>query len=130
MKTIRWLSIIALLQLNTALANNEGMSDGNSLRLTPSKCITLKEGKLCYEDVDVAWNALQKGNYCLFSNKMKSPIKCWKNVKSGHYSFEFRQSHSLEYTLLNMSNQQLMAKQHFSVKWVYKNRPNNSWRLF
>ncbi len=124
------LYILMFVSWNVVFAKDYDDASSNSLVLTPSKCVTLKEGKVCYEDIEVSWHTLQRGNYCLFSSQQTHPLTCWRQARSGQYRFEFKQSHSVLYQLRQMNTNELIAKQRISVKWVYKNRPNSSWRLF
>jgi len=100
------------------------------LQLKPSKCVTLKQGKTCFQDVKVFWSSPQKGDYCLFNAEHKKALKCWHNVQQGGYQFEFESTHSVIYVLNETSNNTRIAQQTLSVKWVYKQRPNQSWRIF
>lgn len=100
------------------------------LKIKPAKCVTLKQGNTCYQDLKVSWKSDSKGKYCFVNVKNTNPVKCWDNVKNGQFEFEFVGLQSTDYILLKMPEKIPVVKQHFSVKWVYKARPNNRWRLF
>ena len=111
------------------LTNSIALAE-NSLSLTPAKCVTLKQGNTCYQDLKVSWQADQLGYYCLFNSQNVEPEKCWKQANKGRVSFEFSGEKSVDYQLLKMPEKLPILQKHFSVKWVYKARPNNRWRLF
>lgn len=105
-------------------------AEQGSLYLEPTKCVTLKEGKTCYQDVIVNWKTNDLGEYCLLQANLPKPLKCWNGVNSGQHKFEFSHSNSTDFYLVSKLDNTRIAKQHFSVKWVYKKRPTLGWRLF
>ena len=111
------------------LSNGIVLAD-SSLNLAPAKCVTLNQGNTCYQELKVTWQADSKGHYCLLNSVKEAPVNCWFNVNKGSYNFEFSGVQSVDYQLVKMPIKAPVAQQHFSVKWVYKARPNNRWRLF
>lgn len=102
----------------------------NELIIKPSKCVTLKRGNTCYQEVVTSWRSDFKSEFCLKAEHQNTPLKCWKNQQQGQYSFEFKSNESVKYQLIKMPENTPLASDQLSVKWVYNKRSHNSWRLF
>lgn len=100
------------------------------LELNPQKCVALKQGNICYQQVKLIWSVLQKGNYCVVEKSQSKELKCWNNASQGSLDFEFAQDKTEQYALIDMDKKQTIAQQKIEVKWVYKNRRNSGWRVF
>lgn len=120
----------SLLFFSVVILFNGTVFADSSLQLKPAKCVTLKQGNTCYQELKLSWQADINGHYCVYNSNRKEPIHCWNNVSKGEYSFEFKGMQSINFQLFKMPKNIPLAKQHFSVKWVYKARPNSRWRLF
>jgi hypothetical protein len=106
-------------------------AEDNRFDVSPQKCITLKQGNNCYQDIEVDWQAKKPGNYCLTLSSQEIPVKCWSNTDKAVFEFEFIGSHSATLSLVESASNKLLGQANIEVKWVYRNRSRNlSWRVF
>lgn len=120
-----------LLSLLPLLASTHAWAASPLLEVSPSKCVTLKQGNNCYQDIEVQWQTEQPGNYCLTLSTQEKPLQCWTNKNQGDFEFEFVGSNTAMLSLLEQDSGKLVEQSNIEVKWVYRNRSRNlSWRLF
>ncbi|MCP4430594.1 MAG: DUF3019 domain-containing protein [Gammaproteobacteria bacterium] len=101
------------------------------LELSPAKCVTLKQGSQCYQDIEVNWQTDMPGSYCLTLSSQNAPLQCWTEKKKASYKFEFVGRESTLLGLVDQNTGKLLKKSMIEVKWVYKNRSRYlSWRVF
>jgi hypothetical protein len=102
-----------------------------SLLSQPAKCVSLKQGNICYQDIHMVWQAPQAGDFCLYNQAESEAMKCWEGVDRGEYNFEFSFAESQHYALRAKQQQTDLASSSIEVKWVYRARRNHfSWRVF
>lgn len=102
------------------------------LDIQPKKCVTLRQGQICYQDVDISWYASINDNYCLYIEKEDKPVRCWQKSTKGHLSIEFQGEYTQKFLLRKEGDQKNLASTILEVKWVYKNQRNlrTGWRMF
>ena len=112
---------------------NSGLvsAEGTHFEISPQKCVTLKQGKNCYQDIEVDWQADKPGNYCLMQSSQDLPVKCWSDIDRAKFEFEFVGKQSAMLSLVESETNRLLGERDIEVKWVYRNRSRNlSWRVF
>jgi len=123
--------IITLLSLCLILPTGLARATDQQLSVSPGKCVTLKQGNRCYQDIDVRWQAPEAGDYCLKLATHEKPLQCWSNLKTANYEFEFVGRQTTMLGLIDAHSGKLLAQTDIEVKWVYRNRSRNlSWRVF
>jgi len=102
------------------------------LHVTPERCVALRQGQTCYQEVTFTWRQSQKGNYCLVELSTMQVLQCWQQVNSGKFEWDFQSSESREFALRNQDTTENLAASRITVSWVFKSskRPKSSWKLF
>lgn len=103
-----------------------------SLAVKPSSCAVLEEGDMCYVTVNISWQTLQAGEFCIFKEGSVIELKCWAGANEGVFSDTTTLTKSVDYLLVNRLNKQVLARDTVTVSWVYKkrSRPMLHWRVF
>jgi len=104
----------------------------NELVVTPIRCVALRQGQICYQEVTFRWHQAAVGNYCLVELSSLDNIKCWSQVKTGEVNLDFQSDRSLTYGLREIDKQVNLSTAEITVSWVFKSskRPKSSWKLF
>ncbi len=131
---VRNLIIIAGLVLAPALAAAEAAAPqpaSASLILSPSRCVALHQGQVCYQRVQISWSSSRAGDYCLYPQDQLAPLHCWQQQSEATLDVEFAADQSRQYVLKDQQGQAL-ADATLEVAWVYKanTRRKTHWRLF
>ncbi len=101
------------------------------LEVSPGKCVTLKQGSQCYQDIEVYWQTDTPGQYCLTLSSHDAPLQCWTEKHNASFEFEFVGDESVLLGLIDQNSGKLLKQSMIEVKWVYKNRSRYlSWRVF
>lgn len=99
--------------------------------LQPTKCVSLRQGQVCFADVDLKWNTSQPGHYCLKSNTQTAPLQCWNSVRNGQFSGEVSADENVVFTLTKHGDDKVLAHAEMELAWVYKKKRSVvSWRVF
>jgi len=102
----------------------------SALKITPSKCVALKKGRICYQSLRIQFTPSTTSDFCLKVSDQSEPLECWSNSKAVDFKYRFASSTDLTFEIIDMSNQTLSSAT-FAVAWVYKqSRKKNRWRLF
>ena len=103
-----------------------------SLDVEPNRCVALRRGSTCYQDVSISWQASVAENYCLYVNRNAAPLKCWSNSKAGSFEYELAAQARVIYSLKQQSSERELAIQNVDIAWVYKKskRVQSTWRMF
>jgi hypothetical protein len=125
-------AIIIVLLVSTGLLNGFPVQAAEmSLTSHPAKCVSLKQGNICYQEIQMLWQASEVGDYCLYNREQTEPLKCWQGMDHAEYNFEFNYPDSQQYVMRESHAQDDLATTSIEVKWVYKARRNQfSWRVF
>ena len=102
------------------------------LTVDPQKCVALRQGNVCFQDLHISWYAPVKGHYCLYIEGQEEAIKCWNNELSGELIFEFEGTKSQSFLLRKNNDKTNLIKATIEVKWVYRNKHGlrSGWRVF
>lgn len=121
------------LLLGGLLSQTAAAGDGAALLLaSPGKCVTMKQGQLCYQDISLKWQTVQTGDYCLFLEGSDQALHCWQQAGTGEFEHEFARRESSRYQLRRGDSDEVIGEAVVTVKWVYQRRSNHGfgWRVF
>lgn len=97
------------------------------LKVSPTKCVTMEEGRQCYADIRITWTSPTPLDACLMLNQQR--LQCWTQQHSAHLEFGFTSSESA--TLMLQHGPNVLAHQDIQVSWVHsESRRRGYWRLF
>jgi hypothetical protein len=125
------LSLLTLTWTHYSLsAEREQLTNG--LFVKPERCVALRQGQTCYQEVTFRWHQPHVGNYCLVNLSTKQTLKCWKNSNQGMFHLDFQSTQSTDFVLRAQDQDVELSKIRISVSWVFKSskRPKSSWKLF
>ena len=107
-------------------------SQESYLKVSPERCVALREGQICYQNIVLDWQTVNKGNYCLFFKDNSRPLRCWSNLNQAQFKMDFQSKQSKRFVLKTKDSARGVASVEVSVAWVYgnKKRRRASWRLF
>lgn len=102
------------------------------LTIKPERCVALRQGQTCYQQVQFNWRSSQKGDFCLINKNQNMTLQCWTQKAKGQFSYDFQAQQSRSYVMRAKDSNIDLALQKITVAWVYKSskRPKASWRLF
>lgn len=127
---------VLLALLSGSVRGGERLEDesagGYSLSSQPSKCISLNQGLVCYQTLEMHWQAVEVGDYCMMQAEALLPQKCWLQQSSGALQIEFAETKSQTFVLRRRGQSSTLASVQIEVKWVYKQRrkDRSKWRIF
>lgn len=107
-----------------------------TLEATPSKCVALHQGQMCYSTVTFDWQpqkgALAQETLCLHEENIDRPLACWQGKERLSFEHHFESSKSLHYFLRLSTDNKPLASTKVSVAWVYKSsrKSQSGWRMF
>ena len=97
----------------------------------PANCVALHQGRKCYANVSLQWQVVEQGNFCIYQKGTNKVIQCWENSNGNQVQFEFESSVKLEYQLVAIEKNNVIAETAIDVSWVHKATPRKRrWRLF
>ncbi|MGJ8678845.1 DUF3019 domain-containing protein [Paraglaciecola sp.] len=102
------------------------------LSITPERCVALRQGQTCYQQVQFNWRNSNKGDFCLIDTNQNTTLQCWTQKTNGQLNYDFQAQQSRSYVMRAKDSSIDLALQKITVAWVYKSskRPKASWRLF
>ena len=102
------------------------------LKVTPTRCVALREGQVCYQHVVFEWQAKKFSEYCLFSEDEVTPVNCWSSTQAGTFKLDFQSAKTKRFFIRAKNSQVELASTQVVVAWVYgnKKRRRANWRLF
>jgi len=116
------------------VAMNAAPAAGNevTLKLKPSQCIAIHQGKTCYVDVKLRWKAQSKGEYCLYSSQQSDPLKCWSQANAGQFEREVLARKNVLFRLRESKSGDVIISKELEMAWIYKRnaKSRSSWRMF
>ncbi|WP_286233502.1 DUF3019 domain-containing protein [Thalassotalea sediminis] len=130
-KGTAWLLLLILLFISSLLNAQEVPDKQVLLTTTPNNCVTLRQGRTCYAKVNMRWQTQVVGNYCLQVKASGQTLQCWRNSKKNQWTFEFQAREKVDYQLVTLEAQTVLAETSVNVSWVHKATPRKRrWRLF
>lgn len=123
------LALLTLLLLLTPKlwAEQESVTPDVEFEVSPTKCVTMEEGRQCYADIRIIWKSQSPLDACLMLNQQR--LQCWTQQYSAQLEFGFTSSESA--TLRLQQGPNIFARQDIQVSWVHsESRRRGYWRLF
>ena len=131
---VKLAGVFVLLACTTSSVNADAgkQNQNKNLVVSPKRCVALRQGQVCYQDVRFQWQQPLAGNYCLFELPTNEILKCWKQTRTGVFDFDFQYDQSTGFALRKEGQEQNLAETSITVSWVFKSskRPKSSWKLF
>lgn len=102
------------------------------LQLKPSQCVAIHQGKTCYVDIELHWQATSVGEYCLYSSQQTEPLKCWRKANNGLFEREIVARENVLFRLRETKSGGVTISKELEMAWVYKRnaKARSSWRMF
>lgn len=98
---------------------------------TPSTCVALHRGQVCYVDVGLSWSALGPGRWCL--EREDGPrLVCWHGAERTAHEHGYASASAERYRLVRAADGGSVATAEVRTAWVYRTgrRSASGWRLF
>lgn len=130
---IIYLGIFFLFQLLISSAHAANPLDKeNALLVTPKRCVALRKGQTCYQQVTFKWHQEKPDDYCLVELSGMRNLECWTQVNNGEFSFDFQSDITRHYALRKSKQDNNIGTAIITVSWVFESskRPKSSWKLF
>lgn len=112
-------------------------SDSIPLAVVPDRCISLRKGKTCYQDVQFRWKLEDMSNLdrtiCLWREGESVALACWNGKSEGVFRYSLAITKSTGFHLaVGLKPLPVIGSTRVTVNWVYKNRGSRRarWRLF
>jgi hypothetical protein len=101
-------------------------------KVSPERCVALRQGQTCYQLVTFSWQYVQEGNYCLVALSTSKVLQCWQQTNVGLFELDFQSSENQEFALRRQGQDENIATALVTVAWVFKSskRPKSNWKLF
>jgi hypothetical protein len=102
------------------------------LAIKPTQCVSMRQGQDCFVNVDVSWQVVKKGDYCLYSTKASTPLKCWSNSHIGNFQADIFVTQNVTFTLKSQTNNVSIISSVLELAWVHTTQrlSHSSWRVF
>ncbi len=102
------------------------------LAIKPTQCVSMRQGQDCFVNVDVSWQVVQKGDYCLYSTQASTPLKCWSNSHIGNFQADIFVTQNVTFTLKSQNNNVSIISSVLELAWVHTTQrlSHSSWRVF
>lgn len=125
------LATLTVFSNTLAMAQETSEAERVSMMLTPTKCVSLRQGQVCYADVSLSWQSSVNGSYCLFSSIQEQPLACWESASAGTFEGEIASESNVVFTLTKRNAVIPLATAELKMAWVYKKKRSSvSWRVF
>ena len=124
--------IYSALLLTLTVAANSVFADEKSpanFMVSPKQCTSLKQGEVCYVDLEVSWHVLNPAEYCLYADQQK--LNCWTHAAAGQWQQALKIQDDTVISLRSGSQPHLYS-QTIRYAWMHKKNTSNAmrWRLF
>jgi len=97
----------------------------------PEQCVTLRQGRKCFANIQLQWQAPEKQAVCLFQEGQQEKIRCWQHHDRGELLLEFESNESVNYQLRTLNDNKVIMQTQVKVSWVHKSSARKRrWRLF
>lgn len=97
----------------------------------PEQCVTLRQGRDCFAEVNISWQSDSKQSLCLYQEGIEKHIVCWHEHDSADIAIDFVSNKNINYQLRNISDNKVVAETEIKVSWLHKsNARKRRWRLF
>ena len=66
-----------------------------SVQTDNNRCVALRQGQICYKEINLRWQASKPGDYCLIDLDKNQSLNCWSQESQGAMVVEFASDHDL-----------------------------------
>lgn len=121
-------ALVAVLLCTPALAEQNAVQ----LTVKPSRCISLHQGQVCYQQVTFSWQTPPGGHFCLYVEHSQDALTCWRGADKTGYDHEFEARESTHFEIRSKGQGRVLGRVKVQVASVYKTstRSHSRWRLF
>ena len=110
---------------------DENLQPRFEFKALPEQCVTLRQGRDCFAEINIHWQSHSKKTLCLYQKGLEQHIKCWYNNDSANITIEFISNKNVDYQLRSLSDNKLIAETQVKVSWLHKSSARKRrWRLF
>ncbi len=121
-KVLRWCALLMMLGPSSLCAQTSNAL----LEATPSQCVALESGRVCYAEIQIQWHLSKGQHVCLI---LDDQVLHCGNELHGEQRLEFASKETRQLQLV--VDGQTIATQPLQVSYVHKvNRLKRRWRLF
>jgi len=101
------------------------------LTTTPSTCVTLHRGQVCYLEVRLSWLVPGPGEWCIERDDGRRLV-CWRGQERRAHVHEYASASAERYHLVRVADAAILASAEIRTAWVYRSgrRSSSGWRLF
>ncbi|MGQ7845845.1 DUF3019 domain-containing protein [Granulosicoccus sp. 3-233] len=101
------------------------------LQVTPSSCVALHRGQVCFQRLQLRWNNPEGRRLCLFHQPLEEALHC-TTVSPAVYRHEYRSAESEVFILREAVSGEVLSTATVTTAWVYRTgkRSSSGWRLF
>ncbi len=101
------------------------------LQVTPSSCVALHRGQVCFQRLQLRWNNPAGRRLCLFLQPLEEALHC-STVSPAVYRHEYRSAESEVFILREAVSGEVLSTATVTTAWVYRTgkRSSSGWRLF
>ncbi len=69
------IAIILFLTGTVLLTVTQALAVDINLTSQPAKCVSLKQGNICYQDIHMQWSASEIADFCFYNQEQTKPLK-------------------------------------------------------
>lgn len=119
-------------QPSDTFANSQDME----MIVQPNKCVALTQGRRCYAQVNITWQAKQLSSVCLIEIGSLKKLNCWVEQFQGQYTYEMESAEDITLSLVPTSaipseRETVLVSTTIEVSWLYEGSARKRrWRLF
>jgi len=114
-----------------ALQAQDSRGKEASFSVQPTHCVALNQGRKCFANIKLKWQAQSAGNYCIVQKTDSRVLQCWQNSQASLSKYEFESDKKIVYQLIHQDSREIIAETEVNVSWVHKSTPRKRrWRLF
>ncbi len=122
------LLVLMLLPAARVTAQQENLESAE-LKVSPQRCVTLREGQRCYVKLRFEWLAPSVEKACVYRAE-STLLQCWTEDALSPFVIPLTLSEDTDFLLLTPDGT-LLGTVQVTVSWVYrKKRSRRRWRLF
>lgn len=136
-RTLRLATLLGTMLLWVPAAQaKDSHNDGPAPQLAahPATCVALHKGQICYQWIELRWQNLPPGQFCLFQDEEPTALLCWRDRATGSHRHRYASATTERYSLRPMGGQDSLPQLEYviSTAWVYRTgrRSSSGWRLF
>ena len=96
------LALFFLINISNSYSQNTSMfldSDEIILTIKPNICVAPRGQESCISTINISWESIRKGNYCLNSDLSIQSLKCWKSINRGFYQHKLTFKQNIIYMM-------------------------------